>query len=225
MLPGLSAAKSKLSSKRVLLPLVIVVAATGYGVYWYVSHAAVPSAQRSSGTGAAKVVTYSTSTPDEKQPDSAYKWRGGPEDPKYIKLPSISTEGYMQNVGVDQHTQIAVPNNTHLAGWFVNSARPGQKGLSIIDGHVTGRQNDGIFRHLSNLKQNDEFSVEMGNGDIKRYRVTRTFAVAVADVPSILFSQDPNIERQLNLITCTGVFDRQSRQYNQRMIIYSAEVQ
>ena len=68
-----------------------------------------------------------------------------------LLLQVISIDAYLQNVGVDQNNQIAVPNNIHIAGWFVDSVRPGENGLSVIDGHVDGRvANEGVLRTLKN---------------------------------------------------------------------------
>lgn len=166
-------------------------------------------------------VTYSTDTPDEDKPGDDFKWWGGRNDPKYIRIPSIKAEGYIQNVGVDQKKQIAVPNNIHMAGWFVDSARPGNKGLSIIDGHVTGRVNDGIFKNLGNLKQGDSYSVEMGDGSIKNYKVIKIVSVATKDSASVLFSQSSKVKSQLNLITCGGNFNQKTQQYDKRIIVAS----
>jgi len=166
------------------------------------------------------VVTFSTDKPDEKKPDKAtYQWRGKPTEPKYIKLPAITTEGFLQNVGVDQNKQIAVPNNIHVAGWFNQMALPGDKGLSIIDGHVTGRVNDGIFKDLEKLKKDDTFTIEFGNGSSKEFKMVESVDTPVAESAAVLFSQDPAIEKQVNLITCSGKFDKKLNGYPNRLII------
>lgn len=169
----------------------------------------------------AEAITYSTDTPEETKPDSGYNWRGEPIDPKYIRLPSIGAEGFIQRVGVDQNQQVAVPNNVHVGGWFVDSVRPGQTGLSIIDGHVDGREADGIFKNLANLKENDEYSIEMGDGNTTRYRVIEVASVDTSGAANVLFSQKPNVKSQLNLITCGGDFDPSARSYNKRVIVSS----
>jgi sortase A len=167
------------------------------------------------------VVSYSTTTPSEDKPGKGYTWRGGLNDPKVIRLPTIRTEGFIQNVGVDQNKQVAVPNNIHFAGWFSNSVRPGQLGLSLIDGHVDGRVGAGIFKNLAGLKAGDKYTVEMGDGSIKQYQVKNVVTVDTKDAANILFSQDPRIKNQLNLITCGGNFSTQSGQYNKRVIVAS----
>src|SRR5690606_1027811 len=100
-----------------------------------------------------EVITYSVDTPSETKPGPEGGWRGAAHEPKKIVIPSIGVDGFIQKVGVDQNAEIAVPNNIHKAGWFVDSVLPGERGLSIIDGHLSGRQNDGIFKSLAKLEE------------------------------------------------------------------------
>lgn len=171
------------------------------------------------------VITYSTDQPDEVKPDEqTYQWQGSSNEPKYIRLPTINAEGFIQKVGVDQNQTVAVPTNIHLAGWFVDSVEPGQPGLSIIDGHINGRGSDGIFVDLEKLKKGDIYSIEFGDNTSKQFKVTNITSVDTKDAASVLFSQDPNNSSQLNLITCGGNFDTNSRSYNMRVIIASIPV-
>lgn len=170
--------------------------------------------------GPAQIVTYSTDTPDERKPDEAgYVWQGQGTDPKRITIEKLGIDGLIQNVGVDQNTQIAVPNNVHIAGWFVDSMLPGDKGLSIIDGHINGPTVDeGIFRRLPELVEGDTVTITFGDNSTKTFMVKTNSSVKTADSASILFSKDPSIDSQLNLITCSGNFDPETNQYDERQI-------
>lgn len=171
------------------------------------------------------VVTDLTGTPVEDPPGPTYKWKGRATDPKYIKLPTVGVEAYVQAVGIDKNQQIAVPNNIHVAGWFVESARPGENGLSIIDGHVDGTSVGGVFRKLVQLKQDDQFTIEFGNGTVKTFKVIRVTAVDLNKAADVLFSQDSKIKSQLNLITCGGTYDKKNKTYNQRIIVEASFVE
>jgi len=167
-------------------------------------------------------VTYSVTEPSEEPvetPEKKYEWPGLESDPKYITLPTINTSGYVINVGIDQDNAIAVPPNVHLAGWFVNSVLPGQKGLSIIDGHVDGTNIGGIFRNLKEIKIGDSFTVAMGNESNLEYKVKDVQIIANEDAANILFSQIPNVESQLNLITCGGNYLTDQQTYDKRVIV------
>lgn len=165
-------------------------------------------------------ITHSTDNPDESIENARnYKWQGGPEDPKRIVIEKIQVDSLIQRVGVDQHNKVAVPSNVHLAAWFTESVQPGKTGLSVIDAHVSGRSMDGLFKNLNQLTTGDEFRVERGDGKVLRYRVMETKTVLESESAEILFSQNSKTKSQLNLITCSGSFDRQNNQYTDRTIV------
>lgn len=172
------------------------------------------------------VVTKTLASPSKVQlTANNYTSTAAPNEPSHISLPSINSGGYVQKVGVDQYSQMAAPNNVHLAGWYVNSLLPGQAGLSVIDGHVDGYyHNQGIFGRLNKLKPGDVFTVTFGNGSKKSFAVKSLQLVAANDVPGVLFAHDPTIPNQLNLITCGGDYDGVSHTYDKRTIVISSLV-
>lgn len=198
---------------RIVVVAVLIVAAVSGYLVWRSQQDKKLDDQRKA------VITYSADKPEEEKPDkNTYKWYGYSEDPKYITLPSIGAEGFIQKVGVDQRKEVAVPSNIHIGGWFVDTVRPGQKGLSIIDGHVSGYDSDGVFKNLINVKPNDRFTVEFGDGSKKDFRIKSVKSVKTAEAAGVLFSQEPGITNQLSLITCGGKFDRATNQFEERVI-------
>ena len=169
-----------------------------------------------------QVITYSTDKPSETKPAADYSWQGAAQDPKKITISDLGVDSYIQNVGVDQNKEMAVPNNIHVAGWFVDSVHPGEKGLSIIDGHLNGPKQDGIFINLENIKVGSIITIEFGDGSKKQFETTKVQVVALDQAASVLFSQDPGTASQLNLVTCGGNYDSRSRLYDKRVIVYSA---
>jgi sortase (surface protein transpeptidase) len=172
---------------------------------------------------APEIVTQSTDNPSEEPLDD-YVWSGRPTEPKYIEIPSIGAGGFIQKVSIDQRKEVGVPSNINLAGWFIKGAIPGEKGLSIIDGHVDGISKPGIFKKLENVKVGTEFTVEFGNGSKKTFKTTGKSRVSIAVAPAVLFSQDPTVTSQLNLITCGGQYDKGNRRYLDRIIVTSVPV-
>ena len=170
-----------------------------------------------------EIVTQSTDDPDEGPLDD-FVWSGGPNDPKRITLPTINAGGYIQRVGIDQRKEVAVPTNVNLAGWFIKTAIPGEKGYSVIDGHVDGRTKPGIFKNLHTIKRGAIFEVEFGNGRKQEFKVTDVIRTDIQGAPALLFNQDPTVTSQLNLITCGGRYDKQARRYLERYIVTSVPV-
>lgn len=168
-----------------------------------------------------KTVVLSTDKPIEAPVSSNDFIKVPADQPREIIIPSISVDGYIQKVGIDQNNQMAVPNNIHLAGWYVNSVKPGEPGLSIIDGHVLGRYNDAIFKDLINLTPGDTFSIVYGDNSEKLFVVKEVKLLPVNDTAVYLNTKDLNINSQLNLITCGGNFDRNSQTYDKRVVVKS----
>jgi len=172
------------------------------------------------------VITHSTDTPSETPPtDACANYRVAPSYPKRIDLPSIDAGGCIEQVSIDQYGQIAVPTNIYTAAWYVKSVLPGQPGLSIIDGHISGRYNtDGIFEHLDRLKPGDTFTVTLGDGTVLSYRVFKEQSVPLNQAVDTLLTKDSNVTAsQLNLITCSGQYNKSTKLYDHRTIV-SAEL-
>lgn len=167
------------------------------------------------------VVTFSVAEPSTVKPDSSFEWRGQPTDPKKIIISELGIDGFIQNVGIDQNNQVAVPTNTHIAGWFVDSVLPGEKGLSIIDGHIDVREGSppALFQNLQNVTLSDEVTITFGDDSTKRFRVLQVKTVPLDEAADILFSSLPGVERQLNLITCSGSYDETVETFSQRVIV------
>jgi LPXTG-site transpeptidase (sortase) family protein len=142
-----------------------------------------------------------------------------PDEPKHLDLPSIGAAGFIEKVGVLSNGQIQAPGNIDTAGWYKTAGTPGQPGLSILDGHVDGPTRHGIFYNLHKLRTGDEFSLEKGDGMMLRYKVMSVNQYPADESVNYLFSQDPSVNSQLNLITCGGNFDKQSETYKQRIIV------
>ncbi|KUK77371.1 MAG: hypothetical protein XD93_0372 [candidate division WS6 bacterium 34_10] len=164
------------------------------------------------------IVTESVEVPSEEEPEEFYV---PPDFPKYITIPSIGVRGYIQAVGVDQKGLIAVPTNVHLAGWYVNSAKPGKQGLSIIDGHRDGTTIGGIFRKLETLSKGDNILIEYGDGSKYTFEVVDLERLSIEDAFDFMYSKIDGADVQLNLVTCGGRWSKELDTYEDRIIVRS----
>jgi len=177
---------------------------------WYnIQHAGVPAGHT--------VATVSTDSPSEQPVPDNYSVPA--DKPLSIQLPTIKTEGFIQQVGVGKENQMVVPGNVHMAGWYTKGALPGDAGLSIIDGHVHGLYAKGIFYNLAKIKVGDAFTVTFGDKSVRKFKVKQVQTVSTKEADTALFVRDKTIPRQLNLITCTGKFDKDSKTYDSRVIV------
>lgn len=202
--------------RRIVVAGVVVVG----GLFFATRPGSVPP----SAPGQARATHYYETAVSESPPHE-YQWTGLPAEPKYIDLPSIGARGYIQKVGITEKQEIGAPSNIHFAGWFSGSSVPGMPGLSIIDGHLDGRSQPGIFFDLIRLQPGDRFSVELGDSSIKTYAVLDISSVHISAALNVLFSQRPDVPSQLNLITCGGAFNDSSGEYEERIIVTAKLVQ
>lgn len=200
--------------KTRLVALIVGVVLIGIGVNavrkWYkIQHAGVPAGHT--------VATVSTDEPSEQLPPKNYSVTA--DKPLSIQLPTVKAGGFIQQVGVDKENRMVVPNNVHMAGWYTGSVLPGADGLSILDGHVHGLYAKGIFYNIGKLKTDDKFSVTFGDKSVRRFKVKQVQTVSTKEADTALFVRDKTISKQLNLITCTGKFDKDSKTYDSRVIV------
>lgn len=144
--------------------------------------------------------------------------------PKSISLPSIKSQGFIQKVGVDTTNQLVAPGNIHMAGWYTGSVLPGEPGLSIIDGHVSGVYEKGVFYNLSKLKPNDTFTVSYGDDSVRTFRVAKVEVVPLDQASKALFSRDESIESQLTIVSCGGTYIPSTKTYDKRVIVTSEAI-
>jgi LPXTG-site transpeptidase (sortase) family protein len=169
------------------------------------------------------VITQDVATPDETVPTESYNVPD--EQPRRIVLGTVSAEGYIQQVGTTPGRAIAVPSNVHFGGWYTASVRPGEDGLSIIDGHVSGKYNDGIFKNLHKMQVGDKYTVEYGDKSIRGFVVVEVKTLPEKVSAEYLLTKKPDIKKQLNLITCGGKFNKSTQTFDDRVIVVSKAIE
>jgi LPXTG-site transpeptidase (sortase) family protein len=170
---------------------------------------------------AGQTVTHSTDRPDETPPDPDADYSVPANQPRKISLPGIGAEGFIQKVGLDQNKAVAVPSNIHLAGWYSPGARPGDSGVALIAGHVQGVYAPGIFKNLSKLKAGDKYDIEFGDYTTRKFEVVSVTEYDVKDAAVHMLEKRSGIDKQLNLITCSGRYDAKANQYSKRVLVVS----
>ncbi|MFI0964568.1 class F sortase [Streptomyces sp. NPDC021080] len=170
---------------------------------------AAPTASRSGGSSAA--------TRSGVKPVRAL----GRSAPVGLRIPAIGVDTPLMRLGLapDGGAQVPPVVAHDRAGWYRYSPTPGQKGPSVILGHVTvGAYGDGVFRHLARLRHADRIVVRLENGRSAVFAVTEVRTVAKADFPADAVYGD--VDRpELRLITCGG--PRSGSGYRDNVIVFA----
>jgi len=147
-----------------------------------------------------------------------------PGMPRYIIIPKLSVKARVLSVGLTKDGAVGTPTNVYDTAWYNGSAKPGQAGASLIDGHVSSWTTHGIFYGLYNLQPGDNFSIELGNGSQLNYRVVKsaTYSADSVDMAAVLSPIDPSAPG-LNLITCSGTVLPGTSEFNKRIVIFATQ--
>lgn len=138
-----------------------------------------------------------------------------------LKIPVINVDAQVESLGLTSAGAMATPKKPDNVAWFNLGPRPSDKGSAVIAGHY-GWENGkaAAFDNLSKLHQGDKIYFE----DVKG--VTTTFVVreiknydSNADAKDVFNSNDN--KSHLNLITCEGVWDKISKSYSGRLVVFT----
>jgi LPXTG-site transpeptidase (sortase) family protein len=168
-----------------------------------------------------QTINYSTSTPSERstpKPSDSKVYTVAADKPRAIDIPAIGASGFIQPVGIDRQQHMAAPTNVGFAGWYTRSVPPGQPGLSIINGHVSGRYSAGIFKQLQKLGNGDKIRIQRGDLSWITYRIANKTLFNASD-NQVLFKVSTDKAAELHIVTCTGPYNKISQSYEQRLLI------
>jgi sortase (surface protein transpeptidase) len=142
--------------------------------------------------------------------------------PVRIEIPVLHVSAPVMRLGVAASGSIQVPplGNHNLAGWYDRSVTPGQRGSSVILGHVDSFTGTSVFFSIKTLRAGNRIDVVRANGS--------TAVFTVDGVRKVVKSAFPRAEVYANarfpglrLVTCGGPFDTATRQYLDNVVIYA----
>lgn len=152
--------------------------------------------------------------------ETAVRRQPGAGEPERILIPSIDLDAPVSPIslqtvinGDETYYQWPVPNEFR-AGWHDNSARLGQVGNTVLNGHhnIHGQ----VFRHLVDLDEGAEIIIEDGTGQLFTYRVTIKEIFPERDQPLAVRLENAHWisatgDERLTLVTCWPLTDNSHR--------------
>ena len=144
-----------------------------------------------------------------------------PDAPVQLVIPKIGVRASVESVGVDRTGAMAAPSGPYTVGWWAAGTLPGDPGNAVIDGHLdSARVGAAVFWRLGDLRAGDQIQLRMPGNRTLTFIVDHTAIYPFDNAPlaDIFGSTDTP---SLNLVTCTGFFDRSSKNYDRRLVVYS----
>ncbi len=201
-----------------LLLLTIAALYAYFGIRWYSTGELSPLPMPVSAADASVDETKVS----QKQIDS-YKVVG--TQPRYIEIPALGMSKIrVTKVGLTRNNLLDAAGNINDAGWYAKSVTPGSDaGSVVINGHNAGVGSVGAFAKLSQLKKDDQISVERGDGKVFSYGVYDVHEVtlknlATSGMKDLMLSADPSKEG-LSLITTSGKWIPKDKVFDKSIIV------
>ncbi len=144
--------------------------------------------------------------------------------PVSVDIPAIGVHSKLLRLGVNRDGTIRVPPlNTRAdeAAWYKYSATPGQRGVSVIEGHVDSYLGAAVFFRLGALRPGDSIDVRLANGITAVFRVTGVRRYVKTRFPARTIYGATGFPA-LRLITCGGTFDYTTRSYLSSTVVFAS---
>ena len=135
-----------------------------------------------------------------------------------LEIPGIGVNADMEPVGLTTNGAMGIPSGGDVVAWYSLGPFPGSPGNAVLAGHVDWQLHQAVFWGLKALKPGDRIFLNFGNDARLSYTVSWVEQYRLSTAPLARIFQD-SVSSALTLITCGGVFDSQTRQYNDRLVL------
>lgn len=141
--------------------------------------------------------------------------------PVRLKIPVIEVDSTIIPVGLTPDGAMDVPKDPAEVAWYSPGTRPGMIGSAVIAGHYDWVNNmDAVFDNLHKLYKGDKIFVEDEKGVVFTFVVREIKIYDKDNEASDVFISNDN-KAHLNLITCTGSWDKTEKTFSERLIIFT----
>lgn len=144
--------------------------------------------------------------------------------PVTLRIPAIELNTNLITVGMKADGEIEVPTDYTKAGWYRSSPTPGEKGPSVIVGHLDNINGMAVFWRLQELTPGHVIEIDREDGKTAKFIIEM-----LKQVP-----QDENFPTEevygntdrasLRLITCGGTFNHLTQRYSDNTVVFASLV-
>lgn len=176
--------------------------------------------QSSSDPSSSSVAVPSTTPPTQRSIDS---YVVAADMARFIKISKIDVNARVLQVGIDSVGAVASPSNIFDTAWYTGSARPGQAGATLIDGHTSSWTSHGVFYDLRKLVAGDEIQIVLGDGRVLNYIVVSKKVYPEDSVDMNAALNPVTVGKSgLNLITCSGKVKPGTSDFTDRLVVFAS---
>lgn len=141
--------------------------------------------------------------------------------PIRLKIPAINVDSAIESVGLTTDGAMDVPKKQDDVAWFQLGQRPGENGSAVIAGHYGWKsKKKSAFDNLHKLRAGDKVYVEDGDGYTIIFVVSGNKRYLENANSTEIFNSNDG-KAHLNLITCEGEWNKVSKSYPNRLVIFA----
>jgi len=142
-------------------------------------------------------------------------------NPVKLSIPEIGVNSNIEYVGLDAKRNMDVPKEAENVAWYELGPKPGEIGSAVLAGHLDAPDGSpAVFWDLKNLKTGNEIVITDEDGEKQTFIIKGIESYPWDDFPLEEVFAD-STGRKLNLITCEGDFDRETKNYSKRTVVYA----
>ena len=158
-----------------------------------------------------------------KQAEPPKQESSAPDASDHLVIQGIGVDAKIISVGLTKEGNMEAPGNIYDVGLYKYGAKLGQNGTAVLAGHLDGANGEkGVFYSLSQLKTGDIIKINRNNSTPLNYKVTKSKVYKSTDKPTEVFKSSSGAN--LNLITCSGSWDKNKSQYDERLVVFTTLV-
>lgn len=143
-------------------------------------------------------------------------------EPVTFSIPKLGVNSVtVESVGLDKENKMDIPRDENNVAWYNMGAKPGELGNAVIAGHFDKKSGaPAVFYEIGKLKPGDELKTWDREGKERIFEVTevKTYALEEFPLEEVFGLGDKS---RLNLITCEGEYNKSSKLYSHRLVVYS----
>lgn len=142
--------------------------------------------------------------------------------PERLSIKEIAVDSPFTPLTVGPSGRLNAPpaDDTNLVGWFQGGATPGERGTSVVAGHVDTRTGPAVFLLLSTLKPGSRVDITRKDGIVATFKVDSVETFSKARFPDERVYNDTG-SAQLRLITCGGEYDKKAKDYEDNVVVFA----
>lgn len=133
----------------------------------------------------------------------------------------IKLDAAIEHLGLTADGAMDTPKGPNTVAWYRQGVMPGEIGSAVIAGHFGWKNGiPAVFDTLNRLRRGDKLAIIDDKGMTTNFVVRNIKSFSETDNTTTVFTSNDS-KAHLNLITCSGVWNKVSGRFPNRLVVFS----